>query len=263
MSTNPELLFDVPHEGAAGFGKPELFVGLARDEEDVRAAQRLRYKVFAEEMGAQLHSDMPGLDVDPFDTFCRHLIVRDRRHGEHGEVVACMRVLQDTDARVAGSFYSETEFELGALITAPGRVMEIGRVCVHPEYRGGMVVSMLWAGLARFFQVTEFNRIIGCASIPLAADGAGAMAAFAALAERYMAPAEFRVTPKLPLPLRDGPVPEAARIPSLLLAYMRLGAKICGEPCWDPDFNTADLVVLLNPADLRQRYAKRFLKQAV
>ena len=258
MSANPELLFDATHEGAAAFGKPELFVGLARDEDEIRAAQRLRYQVFAEEMGAQLHSDVPGLDVDPFDAFCRHLIVRDRRNGE---VVACMRVLLDSDARLAGSFYSETEFELGALITAPGRVMEIGRVCVHPEYRGGMVVSMLWAGLARFFQVTEYNRIIGCASIPLGGDGAGAMAAFAALAERYMAPEEFRVRPKLPLPLRDGPV-SAARIPALLLAYMRLGAKICGEPCWDPDFNTADLVVLLNPADLRQRYAKRFLKQA-
>ena len=258
MSANPELLFDATHEGAAAFGKPELFVGLARDEDEIRAAQWLRYQVFAEEMGAQLHSDVPGLDVDPFDAFCRHLIVRDRRNGE---VVACMRVLLDSDARLAGSFYSETEFELGALITAPGRVMEIGRVCVHPEYRGGMVVSMLWAGLARFFQVTEYNRIIGCASIPLGGDGAGAMAAFAALAEPYMAPEEFRVRPKLPLPLRDGPVP-AARIPALLLAYMRLGAKICGEPCWDPDFNTADLVVLLNPADLRQRYAKRFLKQA-
>lgn len=257
MSANPELLFDAPREGAAAFGKPELFVDVARDDEEIRAAQRLRYQVFAGEMGAQLHSDTPGLDVDPFDTFCRHLIVRDRRNGE---VVACMRVLLDTEARLAGSFYSETEFELGGLISAPGRVMEIGRVCVHPEYRGGMVVSMLWAGLARFFQVTEFNRIIGCASIPLAADGA--MAAFAVLAERYMAPEQYRVRPKLPLPLRDGPVPEAARIPALLLAYMRLGAKICGEPCWDPDFNTADLVVVLDPVDLRQRYAKRFLKHA-
>ncbi|HEV2322199.1 MAG TPA: GNAT family N-acetyltransferase [Gammaproteobacteria bacterium] len=259
MSANPELLFDAPHEGAAAFGKPELFVGVARDDEEVRAAQRLRYQVFAEEMGAQLHSDTPGLDVDTFDTFCRHLIVRDRRNGE---VVACMRVLLDTDARLAGSFYSETEFELGGLISAPGRVMEIGRVCVHPEYRGGMVVSMLWAGLARFFQVTEFNRIIGCASIPLAGDGAGAMAAFTVLAERYMSPEQYWVRPKLPLPLRDGPVPAAARIPSLLLAYMRLGAKICGEPCWDPDFNTADLVVVLDPANLRQRYARRFLKHA-
>ena len=112
MSANPELLFDATHEGAAAFGKPELFVGLARDEDEIRAAQWLRYQVFAEEMGAQLHSDVPGLDVDPFDAFCRHLIVRDRRNGE---VVACMRVLLDSDARLAGSFYSETEFELGAL----------------------------------------------------------------------------------------------------------------------------------------------------
>ncbi|HEX7966121.1 MAG TPA: GNAT family N-acyltransferase [Gammaproteobacteria bacterium] len=255
MAVNPELLF----EGAAPavLGKPDLHVGLARDDEELRAAQRLRYRVFAGEMQARLHSEEPGLDVDPFDAYCRHLIVRDRRNDE---VVACLRVLLDVDAQRAGSFYSETEFDLGNLITAPGRVMEIGRVCVHPEYRGGMVVSMLWAGLARFFQVSQFNRILGCASIPVLGDGANAMAAFATLAERYMAPEEFRVRPKLPLPLRDGPVPPA-RIPSLLLAYMRLGARICGEPCWDPDFNTADVVVLLDPADLRQRYARRFLKQ--
>jgi putative hemolysin len=259
MAANPETLYQALQEaGAAGIGQPDLHVGLARDEEDLRAAQRLRYRVFAEEMQARLHGDEAGLDTDPFDQYCRHLIVRDRRNDA---VVACMRVLLDEDARRAGSFYSETEFELGALISAPGRVMEIGRVCVHPEYRGGMVVSMLWAGLARFFQVTEFNRIIGCASIPMLGDGANAMAAFATLAERYMAPQEFRVVPRLPLPLRDGPVPEA-RIPSLLLAYMRLGAKICGEPCWDPDFNTADVVVLLDPAELRQRYARRFLKAA-
>ncbi|MFI4968555.1 MAG: GNAT family N-acetyltransferase [Gammaproteobacteria bacterium] len=259
MAANPESLYEALQEaGAAGIGKPELHVGLARDADEVRAAQRLRYRVFAEEMQARLHGDEAGLDVDPFDRFCRHLIVRDRRNDE---VVACMRVLVDEDAKRAGSFYSETEFELGQLISAPGRVMEIGRVCVHPDYRGGMVVSMLWAGLARFFQVTEFSRIIGCASIPMLGDGANAMAAFATLAERYMAPEQFRVTPKLPLPLRDGPVPPA-HIPSLLLAYMRLGAKICGEPCWDPDFNTADLVVLLDPAQLRQRYARRFLKAA-
>jgi|SRR5882724_2538643 len=262
MSANPELLYEALQGAGAASAvphpTPELYVGLAREEEDIRAAQRLRYRVFAEEMQARLHSDVPGLDVDPFDAFCRHLVVRDRRNDQ---VVACMRVLLDTDAQRAGSFYSETEFELGKLISAPGRVMEIGRVCVHPDYRGGMVVSMLWAGLARFFQVSEVNRIIGCASIPMIGDGANAMSAFATLAERYMAPEEFRVTPKLPLPLRDGPVPQA-RIPSLLLAYMRLGAKICGEPCWDPDFNTADVVVLLDPAQLRQRYARRFLKAA-
>jgi putative hemolysin len=259
MAANPEILYEALQEAGAAIGaKPDLHVGMARYEDDIRAAQRLRYQVFAEEMQAHLHGGEPGLDVDPFDKFCRHLIVRDRRNDE---VVACMRVLLDEDAKRAGSFYSETEFDLGKLVTAPGRVMEIGRVCVRADYRGGMVVSMLWAGLARFFQITDFNRIIGCASIPMIGDGANAMAAFATLAERYMAPEGFRVKPKLPLPLRDGPVPPT-RIPSLLLAYMRLGAKICGEPCWDPDFNVADVVVLLDPAELRQRYARRFLKAA-
>jgi len=259
MAANPESLYQaLQGAGAAVGARPDLHVSVARDLEEIHAAQRLRYRVFAAEMQAHLHTEQAGLDVDPFDRFCRHLIVRDRRNEE---VVACMRVLLDEDAKRAGGFYSETEFDLGGLVNAPGRVMEIGRVCVHADYRGGMVVSMLWAGLARFFQVTEFNRMIGCASIPMVGDGANAMAAFATLAERHMAPEQFRARPKLPLPLRDGPVP-AARIPSLLLAYMRLGAKICGEPCWDPDFNVADVVVVLDPAELRQRYARRFLKAA-
>src|SRR6185437_8686058 len=127
MAANPESLYEALQEAGAVVGaKPDLHVGLARDEDDIRAAQRLRYRVFAEEMQARLHSGEAGLDVDPFDKFCRHLIVRDRRDDA---VVACMRVLLDEDAGRAGSFYSETEFDLGALVTAPGRVMEIGRVC--------------------------------------------------------------------------------------------------------------------------------------
>jgi putative hemolysin len=258
MAANHDRLQDGVQPGLLStLAKPELYVGLARNEDDIRAAQRLRYQVFAEEMHAHLHSEAAGLDEDPFDVFCRHLIVRDRRNEQ---VVACMRILLDTDAKVAGSFYSQTEFDLGGLVSEPGRVMEIGRVCVHPEYRGGMAVSMLWNGVARFFQVTEFNRIIGCASIPLVNGGANAWSAYALLAERHLAPEPFRVKPRLPLPAFEGELPPA-KIPSLLLAYMRLGAKICGEPCWDPDFNTADMVVLLDPADLRQRYARRFLKQ--
>jgi len=257
LAANPEVLFDAAEPQPLP-GRPELFAGLARDEEDLRAAQRLRYRVFADEMHAQLHGASLGLDQDPFDAFCRHLIVRDRRNGE---VVACMRVLLDTEAKLAGSFYSETEFNLGGLVSEPGRVMEIGRVCVHPSYRGGMAVSMLWNALARFIKVSEFNRIIGCASVPLVDGVANAYSAYVQLAERHLAPEIYRVKPKLPLPAYEGLL-HPAKIPSLLLAYMRLGAKVCGEPCWDPDFNCADMVVVLNPADLRQRYARRFLKAA-
>lgn len=258
MSAKPERIVDGAQAGLLStLAKPELYVGLARNQEDIRAAQRLRYQVFAGEMHAQLHSGMAGLDQDPFDDYCRHLIVRDRRSEQ---VVACMRILLDTDAQAAGSFYSQTEFDLGGLTREPGRVMEIGRVCVHADYRGGMAVSMLWNGLTRFFQVTEFSRIIGCASIPLVDGGVNAWSAYALLAERHLAPENLRVKPKRSLPPYEGALPPA-KIPALLLAYMRLGAKICGEPCWDPDFNTADMVVVLDPADLRQRYARRFLKQ--
>lgn len=231
-----------------------LSVALACSETELRESQRLRYSVFAEEQGAELHGNEPGLDQDKFDAYCQHVIVRDN---ESDEVVASTRVLVDLDARRAGGFYSEGEFEIDSVLTAPGRTMEIGRTCVHPDYRRGAVISMLWSGLARLINVGDFQRIIGCASIPMHDDGAGALATYAWLCRERLISDEFRVQPRLPLPHIS--VAPAPLMPPLLKAYIRLGAMVCGEPCWDPDFNTADLLVVLDTANLQRRYVRRYL----
>lgn len=238
----------------------ELVVSLASSQDEVRASQRLRYRIFAEEMGAQLRTDEPGLDCDEFDPYCRHIIVRDQLTQE---VVASTRVLLDEDARLAGGFYSESEFDLEAFLRDTGRVMEIGRTCVHPDYRSGTAVSLLWSGLARFIDVRRYQYMIGCASVPMGNGGASAMAIWHALGEKYLLDERQRVAPRRPLPQCSLPAQELPRptLPPLLKAYIRLGAKIGGEPCWDPAFDCADLFIVLSPADLQRRYARHFLER--
>lgn len=259
MATDQFEIKSGEFQSAAWFERPaqgRLSVGLARADSELRESQRLRYRVFGEEQGATLHGIEPGLDQDKFDAYCQHILVRDN---ESDEVVASTRVLIDSDARRAGGFYSESEFDLDSILTASGRTMEIGRTCVHPDYRRGAVISMLWSGLATLFKVNEFQRIIGCASIPMHDGGAGALATYAWLRREHLVSTELEVRPRLPLPAMS--VAPAPLMPPLLKAYIRLGAMICGEPCWDPDFNTADMLVVLDTANLQRRYVRRYLRK--
>lgn len=237
---------------------PEFSVGLALTAAEVRESQRLRYRIFAEEMGARLDTSEPGLDVDAYDAYCRHLIVRDRATRE---VVASTRVLLDADARLAGGFYSQSEFDIEPLLSTSGRILEIGRTCVHPDYRSGAAIGLLWSGLARCIDIRAYQYLIGCASVPMGANGATAVGAYELLKDKYLLPEASRVTPKRPLPHRSLADAERSKpsLPPLLKAYIRLGARIGGEPCWDPAFDCADLFIVLSPLELQKRYAKHFL----
>ena len=236
-----------------------LIVGIASGDDDVRDSQRLRHEIFAGEMGAELDSPEPGLDIDRFDDFCQHIIVRDLATSR---VVASTRVLTDVEARRAGGFYSESEFELASFLRDAGRVLEIGRTCVHPDYRSGAAVSLLWSGLARFLDVRRYRYMIGCASLPMTDGGASAHAAWKVLKDRYLLPQESQVRPRLPLPPVAADAEDARpALPPLLKAYIRLGARIGGEPCHDPKFGCADLFIVLSPSQLQKRYAKHFVER--
>ena len=232
-----------------------LSVAVAHSREEIQAAQRLRYAIFAGEMGAKLHNRIPGLDHDRFDAYCQHLIVRDAL----GEIIGCTRILTAEAARRAGGFYSQTEFDLAPVLALPGRFLEIGRTCVHPDYRNGATISTLWSGLAAFIAEQRMDYLIGCASIPLGADDGEARALYAELAQRHLVPEALRVKPHLPLPRRDSVARGQYTVPPLLKAYLRLGAQIGGEPCLDPDFNVADVFVLLSNQRIERRYARHFL----
>ncbi|MFI6370776.1 GNAT family N-acetyltransferase [Streptomyces sp. NPDC050546] len=230
-------------------------VSLARNEEDVRAAQRLRHDVFAGELGALLTGPQPGLDVDSFDAYCDHLLVREETTGQ---VVGTYRLLPPERAAVAGRLYSESEFDLTSLGGIRPELVEVGRSCVHPDHRDGAVISLIWAGIARYMVDRGHEWLAGCCSIPLADGGALASATWDRVSDKHLSPLEYRVQPLLPwIP---GPAPAArVELPALLRGYLRLGAWVCGEPAHDPDFGVADLYVLLPMSRVNSRYLRHFL----
>ncbi|MFF9065549.1 GNAT family N-acetyltransferase [Streptomyces sp. NPDC014891] len=236
---------------------PRYQVGLARDQQDVRAAQRLRHQVFAGELGARLDGPEPGLDADAFDAYCDHLLVREETTGE---VVGTYRILPPGRAAIAGRLYSESEFDLGRLAPIRHDLVEVGRSCVHPAHRNGAVIALIWAGLARYMTDTGHNWLAGCCSLPLADGGALAAATWDTVRTKHLAPEEYWVTPhKLWSP--DGVTRPEGRteLPPLLRGYLRLGAQVCGAPAHDPEFGTADLFVLLSLRRTHPRYLDHFL----
>lgn len=237
--------------------KKTFHVSLARNEDEVREAQRLRWKIFSEEMGANLNTPTDGYDIDLYDAFCEHLLVRD---GDTGEVVGTYRILPPAAAKRVGSFYSESEFDLTRLQHVKNRSVEVGRSCVHRDYRSGGVITHLWAGLADYMMKSGYDYLIGCASISMQDGGHNAAGIWHAVREKYLSPIEQRVFPRCPLPLEDLDATPAPSVPPLVKGYLRLGAYVGGEPAWDPDFNTADLFILLPMSRLNPAYARHFMK---
>lgn len=237
--------------------RARLHVTLATAESEILAAQKLRWRVFADELGASLPSRTPGVDRDFYDPHCDHLIVRDEANGR---IVGTYRILPPQAARRIGSYYSENEFDLTRFAHLRERIVEVGRSCIDPDYRTGATIALLWAGLARYMRENGHEYLIGCASIGMQDGGHNAAGIYHALAV-HRAPPEYHVFPRHPLPLERIATLPNPEIPPLLKGYMRAGAWICGEPAWDPDFNTADLLLLLPMARVDARYAKHFVER--
>lgn len=230
----------------------EYAVAIAGDDERIRAAQRLRHQVFAGELGVPLPGDR---DVDGFDALCDHLIVT---HTPTDTVVGTYRLLPPgrTD-----SLYSQGEFDLSAVDGVRGSLIEAGRSCVHPGHRGGAVITLMWAALARYALLSGHGYLAGCASVPLS-DGGVAAGHMTALADRHLPPDDdLRVRPLRPwTPTEPAPErPSQAHLPPLLRGYLRLGAWVCGPPAHDPDFDVADFFVLLKLDEVNPRYVRHFL----
>jgi putative hemolysin len=245
-----------------------LTVRLAQGEADVVAAQRLRYDIFFRDMGAQGTDGGGGLDADPYDMLCDHLLVED--HGRAGSpVVGTYRLLRQSVAEAHDGFYSAHEFDLDPVI-AHGRrqgveLLELGRSCVDPDYRDAGTIQLLWRGIADYLQRHGIGYMFGCASFP-GTDPAEHAEGLSLLAHDHMARPELRARAigAHAIPLGSLPIggydPRLAlrRLPPLIKAYLRVGAEV-GEGAYvDRAFNTIDIFVLVPVSRIASRYAQRF-----
>ena len=250
---------DESSPGSTKISKSAIKVSWAKHLDEVRDAQRLRYQVFANEMGARLPVTMAGHDIDLFDDYCEHLLVRD---GQSGEVIGTYRVLTPAQSKRVGGTYTDTEFDLTRLRFMRERMVELGRSCVHADHRHGGVILALWGALFEFMSRNQLDTMIGCASIPMLHNGVvsgdAAASMWKQLAKTNLASIEFHVRPRLPLPIDELDADLPVEPPALIKGYLRLGAKILGAPAWDPDFNTADLPMMMQVKDLPLRYRKHF-----
>jgi len=235
-----------------------LEVSIARSDGEVCEAQRLRFKVFAEEMGAHIDDAGRGVDRDMFDPYCEHLIVRDTATAR---VVGTYRILSPAAARRIGGYYAEEEFDLTRINHLRRQTVEIGRSCVHMNYRSGATIALLWAGILRYVQTHGHQYIIGCASVGMADGGQTAAAIYRQLQATSLCPVEYRAFARCELPLDAYENAAAtAKLPPLIKGYLNVGAWVCSAPAWNPDFNTADLLMMLPVARMDPRYPRHFLR---
>jgi putative hemolysin len=231
-------------------------VSMARSPDEVKEAQRLRHRVFVQEMGAQSSAPGARLERDRFDPFCRHLIVRD---SVARQVVGTYRILTPERAAALGAFMAEREFDLTPFAAIRGEIAEVGRACIDAGYRSGSTIMLLWSALAAYALAQRYRFLFGCVCLGFG-EGWDATAAFASIPPRHLAPPRYRVLPRSPLPHASAAPDAPPRLPALLKGYLRAGAWVCGEPAWDSEFRTADLLVLLPLERVEQRYARHFLR---
>ncbi|MEB8389160.1 GNAT family N-acetyltransferase [Rhodobacteraceae bacterium KMM 6894] len=240
---------------------PQFQVSIARDAVDLRAAQRLRYRVFIEELGGDgpLVDHAAGLEMDRFDPFFDHMILRDTAHpgGSEAQVVGVYRLLRADQAARAGQFYSEDEYDLTPLHASGRRLLELGRSCVDARYRGGQALFYLWQGLARYVGDHDIEVLFGVASFH-GTDPAALAAPLSLLHHRHLAAEGLRARSKSYQPmdlLAPGTYERKAamvRVPALIKAYLRLGGCVGDGAYIDRTFNTTDVCLIMDTARLSQ-----------
>ncbi|MEP1768272.1 MAG: GNAT family N-acyltransferase [Sulfitobacter sp.] len=245
-------------------GRTEFTVKLAETPEELHAAQRLRYDVFVRELGGggALVDHDQGLERDRFDPFFDHLIMTPKNSDA---VIGVYRLLRGTQAHAAGGFYSEGEYDLSKLKASGKNLLELGRSCLHPDYRGGVAMHCLWAGLADYVATHDIDILFGVASFH-GTDADALAAPLSLLHTRHLAPPELRVKARQaqyqPMDIIDpaGLDRRAAmvQVPSLIKAYLRLGGWV-GEGAYvDHQFNTTDVCLILDTQQLSPRDAMTY-----
>ncbi|KAA9008889.1 GNAT family N-acetyltransferase [Histidinibacterium aquaticum] len=250
--------------------EPEFELRIARSRDEIEAAQRLRYEVFVEELGGTGAGVDHGarLETDDFDGAAQHLLLLDRSRG--GRVAGVYRLMDESGADRMGRFYTEAEYDLTPLRAGGRRLLELGRSCLHPDYRGGTAMFHLWTGLAEHVARSGAEVLFGTASFH-GTDTEALRQPLSFLHHHHLAPPDLRVTAKPPeaVPLdllpRDRVDRRAAllAIPALIKAYLRLGGFV-GQGAWvDRAFNTVDVCLVMDTARLNARTSRIYSREAI
>ncbi len=229
---------------AAKARRPKYVVRLAQNAEEVRRAQRLRFEVFNLELNEGLvESHFTGLDVDPFDEFCDHLVVEELATGT---IVGTYRLQTGQLAAANLGYYSEREFDFTPYESLRGEMIELGRACVHAEHRNFNLLHLLWRGIARYACERNARFLIGCNSLT-SQDPMEGVAMYEQLRGKHLARPKWRTVPHAAFGVDVDLVSASCTPPpKLMRAYLSIGAKICGPPAMDREFGTIDFLTLLD-----------------
>jgi putative hemolysin len=251
-----------------GIRAGNLVVRLAENAREVEAAQTLRYRIFYEEMGGIPSSEAKSLkrDFDRFDAHCDHLLVLDT---DGNRVAGTYRLLRRSAMRKLGRFYSEDEFDIGAITRHEGEILEMGRSCVHEDYRNRAVMQLLWRGIAAYVSRHNIQLLFGCASFPCTESKPHALP-LSYLYHYHMAPLPLRAraleheyVPMNLMPKDAIDVKKAfCALPSLIKGYMRAGSYVGDGAVIDPHCNTLDVCVVVQTGLITDKYLQRYASTA-
>jgi putative hemolysin len=244
--------------------RADFAVDRARTPQDILAAQRLRYEVFVAELGGSggLVDHEARLERDLFDDYADHLLLRDTRSGA---VVGVYRIMREDHAQAAGSFYSASEYDLAPLLASGRRLLELGRSCLHRDYRGGMAMYHLWSALSAYVAEHGIEVLFGVASFH-GTDASRLAAPLSLLHYRHLAPPGLRVRAQAAAFQRMDLIPEEdldrraamLEVPSLIKAYLRLGGVVGEGAFIDHAFNTTDVCLILDTARMNMQQARLY-----
>lgn len=243
----------------------KLIVKLADCSEEIEQAFRLRYQVFVEEEHIEHLKNDSGIERDAYDDYCEHLIVRDE---EKGLVVGVYRMLPGYRVPDKG-IYTCTEFDLTGFREQLPRALEIGRTCVHPDYRESKTMLLLWNGMLGYFGREEFTYLMGCASVRTE-DPREMSMLYSYFKQKTYSIDRFRIAPlashKVEQLQAVGDVDEKtafAKLPPMIKGYLRLGSEIVPEPAYDPLFHTYDFCMILTKEQMSPKYKRHFIESRI
>lgn len=257
-------------------------IKIAENKEEKEKAFKLRFEVFKEELGKSIKRSSEEKEWDIYDEFCDHLIVMDRKKDI---VVGTYRLLLGSKVNRETGFYSERFFDIENIKrlgkprsfyqekTLPSEkergkeILELGRSCVHRDYRERPIINLLWNGIAKYIRDHNVGYLFGPVRL-MTTDPKEVSEAFSLIKEKYYAPEEFRCFPLKDNVFRDldlnikceDPEKIFRKLPPLVKGYLRLGVKICSPPARNPDFDSVIFLILLDIEKMTESYRKHFLE---